>query len=43
MAYGVNLQEKNLKQINDGDGVGIVIRENMEEYLEGVIIGMKKL
>jgi len=37
------LQEKNLKQINDGSGVGIVIRENMEEYLEGVIIGMKKL
>ena len=37
------LQLKNLKQINDVGGVGIVVRENMEDYLEGVIIGMKKL
>jgi hypothetical protein len=37
------LQEKNLKKINESNGVGIVVREDMEEYLEGVIIGMKKL
>jgi hypothetical protein len=37
------LQEKNLRVINESNGVGIVVRENMEEYLEGVIIGMKKL
>jgi Holliday junction resolvase len=37
------LQEKNLKKINVSNGVGIVVREDMEEYLEGVIIGMEKL
>lgn len=37
------LQEKNLKTINYCGGVGIVVRENMEDYLEGVIIAMKKL
>jgi len=37
------LQEKNLKKINISNGVGIVVREDMEEYLEGVIIGMEKL
>lgn len=37
------LQLKNLKQINDGNGVGLVVRENNEDYLESVIIGMKKL
>lgn len=31
------LQEKNLKQINDGGGVGIVIREDSIDYLEGTI------
>jgi len=31
------LQEKNLKQINEGGGVGIVIREDSIDYLEGTI------
>ena len=31
------LQEKNLKQINEGGGVGIVIREDSIDYREGTI------